>query len=44
MVTHLVQGESYALPAGLLLATWVRAYLKEPRVLCSFFPRPAAGT
>jgi len=44
IVTHMVQGESYALPAGLLLATWIGAFLKEPRVLCSFFAKPAAGT
>lgn len=38
--THMVQGESYALGAVLLLVTWIGGYLRNPGMLASLFPRP----
>ena len=34
---HMAHGESYVAPSVLLLLTWIGAFLREPRVLGSFF-------
>jgi hypothetical protein len=39
--THMAHGESYLLQSGLLLLTWVGAYLRNPATLSSFFPAAA---
>lgn len=39
IVTHMGLGDSLAPPAGLLVATWVGATLRDPRLLYSLTPR-----
>lgn len=38
---HMAHNESYALPAGLLVMSWVGAALRDPRVVGSFAGGPA---
>jgi hypothetical protein len=35
--THMIQGDSYLLPAAMLVVTWIGGYLRNPGMLESFF-------
>lgn len=41
IAVHMGAGESYLLQSVLLVAAWLGAFLREPRVLASFMPKPS---
>ena len=42
IVTHMSDGTPFMVPALLLVAAWIGAYLREPQVLGSLMPKKAA--